>query len=186
MKQHVKHIILIMLTGLIILTWSCSPKTLAIFFDGVPDPDDTVSVFQEQPAKKTAGYSENLASSKQMTVRHFFHSPYKQDDCSTCHDPRVMGKLQEPVPALCYLCHDDFSTTFSLLHAPAEAGECLICHKPHQSDYRKLLVKPGQELCFDCHDAGEVMNAGQHAEIGDSDCTDCHNPHGGTDRYFLN
>lgn len=186
MKLRVKHILLVLLAIPVIITWSCSPKTLAIFFDGVPIETDTISSGNDIDGNMIASTGNNSSPAKANKVRYFFHSPYKTNDCATCHDPRVMGKLQEPVPTLCYQCHDDFASSFSMLHAPVEAGECLLCHKPHLSENRKLLIKSVRDLCFECHDAGEVLQAEQHTDIDDADCTDCHNPHGGNERFYLN
>jgi predicted CXXCH cytochrome family protein len=186
MRQGLNHIILVLLMASVIFIWSCSPKTLAIFFDGVPDPNDTVSVFEEQSIKKSGKSELKQIPSVEIAARYYFHSPYQQRECASCHDPNLMGKLLEPLPGLCYSCHDDFSSAYKVMHAPVEAGECLICHQPHMSENKHLLLKTGQQLCFECHDSESVFQAEYHAEIGTSDCIDCHNPHGGADRFILN
>ena len=171
---------------LVILSWGCAPKTLSIFFDGVPNPDDSVSLFNDQEeylAKQENSYEEPV---KEVKTPYFFHLPYQEKECASCHDPNVMGKLVEPLPGLCFQCHDNFNTLYTIQHAPVEAGECLSCHNPHMAESKHLLKTAGQQMCFECHDAGQALNTEYHSEIGDVNCTECHNPHGGQERFMLN
>lgn len=186
MQRCLFHIFLLLSIGLLLMTYSCSPKTLSIFFDGVPNPDDSLSVISETQGQSTNGSQVAVASAKENTIRYFFHMPYKKKECGSCHNTNVMGQLLEQPPGLCYRCHQDFSVSYSVLHAPVEAGECLACHKPHVADNNDLLLEKGQSLCFQCHDQEATIATEYHAEIADSDCTDCHNPHGGNERFILN
>jgi predicted CXXCH cytochrome family protein len=175
---------ILLITGLPF--WGCSPKTLAIFFDGVPNPDDSVSLFNDQKEylKKQSGMDkETVIVEKQ---KYYFHVPYQEKECASCHDQNVMGKFVEAMPSLCYQCHDDFSTLFPNLHAPVEAGECISCHNPHMSENKHLLKLTGQKLCFECHDQEDVLKTENHSDIGDANCTECHNPHGSKESFLLN
>jgi predicted CXXCH cytochrome family protein len=93
----------------------------------------------------------------------------------------LKGKLVD----LCFACHDDFLEKAKFRHAPAESGECTLCHNPHESKEKALLVKPGSPLCFECHEAADVAKVKAHGPIGDSACTACHDPHQGERRFFL-
>jgi predicted CXXCH cytochrome family protein len=186
MKLYQNYRYLVLISVLMAFVWGCSPKTLSVFFDGVPDPADTVPVFASDQSQKPGVSNSSGLAAREPAVKYYFHSPYQQKECASCHDPAVMGKLLDAIPGLCYSCHDDFVANYKVLHAPVEGGECLICHKPHMSDTRHLLQKPGQQLCFDCHDNESIIQAEYHADIGKDDCTDCHNPHGGNEKFMLN
>jgi predicted CXXCH cytochrome family protein len=96
-----------------------------------------------------------------------------------------MGKLLLPVPTLCYECHDDFSSTFKVLHGPVASGNCNTCHNPHMAEGDKLTIRKGQQLCLYCHEIEGISTVKAHAEMGDTRCTQCHNPHGGDSAPFL-
>jgi predicted CXXCH cytochrome family protein len=179
------HIFTVLVLALVIFTWSCSPKTLSVFFDGVPDPEDSLAAFPEQNVQNAAIAASDPATAGGTSPRYYFHSPYQQKECAACHSANSFGKLLEPPPGLCYQCHEDFSTTFLSLHVPVEAGECMTCHKPHMADNRYFLIMPVQQLCYECHDKESILHTEYHAHILDNDCTDCHNPHGGNKTYFL-
>lgn len=160
-------------------------KVLSFFFDGVPNPSREAGVHPSD----TLGRKDTTAI-KQSTMgkifpRLYFHAPYKQQECSQCHDRIRMGKLNKSLPELCYQCHDDFATKFKVLHGPVGGGQCIMCHSPHQSMNEKLLIRKGQALCLFCHDSEQVMAAKEHQDIKDASCTDCHNPHGGDERFIL-
>jgi predicted CXXCH cytochrome family protein len=40
---------------------------------------------------------------------------------------------------------------FKYPHGPVSAGDCLLCHDPHQSDRKALLVTEGDALSASCH-----------------------------------
>ena len=167
-------------------TWSCSQKTLSIFFDGVPENDnesETAPANDESPeiAQQYSGSERAMPSQA-----YFMHAPFRERECTLCHDPKVMGQMQQPIPDLCYQCHEDYKTRYSVMHAPVESGECLICHSPHQALYNHLLNRPGQQVCFECHSQEDVLAHEPHGDIGDAACTECHNPHGGENQYILN
>ncbi|MBU8893892.1 MAG: cytochrome c3 family protein, partial [Bacteroidales bacterium] len=94
-----------------------------------------------------------------LTQLSYKHEP-ATDACDNCHSanenkhPEGQGrefKLVDDMPALCYMCHEEPSKR--IIHAPVEAGECAICHSPHSSDNRHLLMnKEISGLCYECHD----------------------------------
>lgn len=75
--------------------------------------------------------------------------------CSGCHDPH--GTLAprmlkaDTVNELCYDCHADKRGPFIWEHTPV-TEDCTICHTPHGSRQRSLLVRKLPNLCQECHD----------------------------------
>lgn len=158
-------------------------KILPYFFDGAPDPDDTL--------KPTVQNIDTIAKKKTIVrevvkLAAFVHVPFQNKQCYDCHSKIARGQLSRPQPELCYTCHDDFSNKFAFIHGPADGGFCTSCHRPHTAQIEKLLVKKGQSLCLDCHNLTDIKKNEVHADIGETNCTDCHNPHGGNDKYLLN
>lgn len=184
LAKRVTYYLLISLSIALLVT--CSPtekyKVLSFVFDGVPDPDIT-----EQDTLLVAEATNNVNKNKnQFVANKFFHEPYKERDCSMCHDAVVRNKLNEEQPALCYNCHDDFSDKYEVVHGPVAGGFCTECHTPHMGDYEKLLLRQGQEMCLKCHDSRDVFKNENHEDIGEESCTECHNPHGGEDQFMFN
>ncbi|MBE0616457.1 MAG: hypothetical protein IH608_00835, partial [Proteobacteria bacterium] len=104
------------------------------------------------------------------------HSPVAEGDCEACHvDHGDQEKLilVEPVPALCFQCHDELSKPHR--HAPVADGECLSCHRVHSSPVRRLLTKAVPALCSDCHDGFPGQSI--HSPVADGECAECHDPH---------
>jgi predicted CXXCH cytochrome family protein len=185
MGRRKNHTFLVLVPVLAIFVLGCSPRTLSVFFDGVPNPADTIPVFADNEQNISGVPAGQTAATGETDVKYYFHSPYQEKECTSCHKPNSIGQLIEQPPALCFQCHEDFSTTFKNLHAPVEMGECLTCHKPHMADNRFLLIETVGQLCFECHDQDEISRQEQHEHIKDNRCTDCHNPHGSDDQYLL-
>ena len=118
------------------------------------------------------------------------HSPIADDDdCTSCHDPHqgINDTFNpEPVPELCYQCHDSVTEKFpgkkySNIHVPVGEGSCTQCHNPHASRYGKLLSGKVNEVCLECHDDPSVDSrdrkwSSSHPPVEDS-CVNCHSPH---------
>jgi len=112
------------------------------------------------------------------------HGPVASGDCVACHDPHASDEpklLREPIPALCWRCHDKgqtdaagiplpptkplFENSKATLHPPFAEGGCNDCHRPHASAEARLLTaafpaglyqafsKTAYALCLNCHDA---------------------------------
>ncbi len=181
----IKGLFFLMLTAFII---SCSVrsnyKTLNFFFDGVADPRIADSIALADSLKNSEAKSSN--SFEVVKSEFVFHPPYKEKECGICHNRNSMGKLTEPMPGLCYQCHDNFSELYIVLHGPVDAGFCTECHNPHMNKNENLLIRHGQELCLYCHNSEDIVNSEAHSDIEDTFCTECHNPHGGEDRYIFN
>jgi predicted CXXCH cytochrome family protein len=181
-----KYAIALLVPVLLIAAPGCSRKTLSLFFDGVPPDADTIQV---RSANSISGQDQQLIAQNTVVAietRTYYHVPYRQKDCAACHDQNAMGSFTVPQPDLCYTCHEDYTSKYTVLHVPVEMGMCTECHHPHMSTNKGLLKQDGQQLCFMCHDPAETLGKEQHEGIGDANCTECHNPHGGSDGSLLN
>jgi predicted CXXCH cytochrome family protein len=133
--------------------------------------------------------TDELASGEAVTEEQLsslvIHYPYEVRACDICHDPNSLGKMVEPEPGLCYICHDDYKNRYPWLHGPVAGGYCTSCHDPHTSKQAKLLKFTGHALCYFCHREEDVLKSELHTDLGEMACTDCHNPHGGEDHLIL-
>jgi predicted CXXCH cytochrome family protein len=78
-------------------------------------------------------------------------------NCIQCHDPHggdifkhagglAMARLNES----CAQCHQDQTRPFVFEHEAMREG-CTVCHNPHGSINRKMLVQNDPNLCLRCH-----------------------------------
>jgi predicted CXXCH cytochrome family protein len=94
-----------------------------------------------------------------------------------------MNALVAPGEQLCFLCHD-LGTAKRYVHGPIASGGCLVCHDPHRSQYRHLLVSDAVGFCLHCHDRAALRPVAGHAAAA-GQCTDCHEAHMSDRRYLL-
>jgi len=116
----------------------------------------------------------------------FVHGPAAVGQCEICHISdgpfKVVGgkhgkfKSIDKASDLCYKCHDKLDSKKSV-HSPVKDGFCTMCHNPHQSPYKFMLMGDGQELCFMCHDKAMVSGKFVHSPVAAGECLMCHNPH---------
>jgi predicted CXXCH cytochrome family protein len=172
------------------LLWTCTPKfsqnVKNFIFDGVPD-NENVEVVELNDSILTLNEDTDSLNNMRIIVRNEFnlHEPYRERDCSGCHDKNNMSKPKLPVPGLCNLCHDDYNEAFNTLHGPVASGDCLQCHDPHKSKLDNLLLLDKQDLCLHCHNSDRIYANTIHEEQENTSCTTCHDPHGGKNNYFL-
>jgi predicted CXXCH cytochrome family protein len=186
MEPKIKYIFIVVLLSLILIFSACSYKTMSFFFDGVPAPSNPLIIASDYTSNPTENARINEVHALKAAPEMNYHMPYLDKACTACHSEKSMGKFVLPQPALCYQCHVDFTTIYSMLHVPVEAGECTSCHNPHMSEGAGLLLQAGRKLCLNCHDKRDVLRQENHDGIGDADCTECHNPHGGSESNLLN
>ncbi|NOY82037.1 MAG: hypothetical protein GXP31_13655 [Kiritimatiellaeota bacterium] len=165
----------------------CSTETrhqwLTVFFEGVPPlRSEAAAARAAQPVVAAPDDTSRVESTKPVIVTH---EPYGERKCRACHASGFSQKLNEPVPELCFSCHNRFQKTPRFAHAPVEAGACLLCHEPHDAKYPNLLRRAGQAVCAECHDPDDTASVKAHAAIGNTACQSCHNPHGGERSYYL-
>jgi predicted CXXCH cytochrome family protein len=153
---------------------------LSFFFDGVPEPG-------AGPGVRTAGSPEAPGVMAVVSA----HTAFTQERCHECHgETAAFGLVATGFGGLdsqsCLPCHPDDLESDLWIHGPVAQGECLWCHRPHESAYAYLLVKASPDLCLDCHrfELTGRRQPPEHADL-DRDCLDCHLGHRGEDRYLL-
>ncbi|MEZ5072907.1 MAG: cytochrome c3 family protein [Bacteroidales bacterium] len=191
--NNIPPLILILVFLLLPLTEGCSPQTgrhvLSFFFDGVPEPDGpadssgTVTEADGWTVEPKVAAPVEILSFDSVPVR--LHYPFEERECDACHDPGSLGDMTEPEPGMCYLCHEDLSTRFAMLHGPAAGGYCTVCHHPHEAREDHLLRFDPGDLCHHCHEEREVGANAIHEDLEGMMCMDCHHPHGGEDKFNL-
>lgn len=154
-------------------------KTLAFFFDGVPDPADSARHSSDTLAKPSKFSGANRPPRRDEVQTLVVHPPYKQQKCATCHEMAATGQAHKKQPELCYGCHADFGKKFPTLHGPVASGYCTACHNPHMSQNKMLLQRAGRALCLNCHEEAPLLLMPVHRESVSAICTECHDPHGG-------
>lgn len=130
-----------------------------------------------------------------MDKDKFVHAAVAMNECTACHTPHssnlprlikeiggsptntkaVMPASVKDIPLtlVCAQCHKDKSETKSSRHLPFAQGRCMLCHKPHNSEFSKLLTKPSSVLCRNCHDklpiGGEKQKISEKKMVGDKE-----------------
>ena len=175
---------------LIVIFAACSPKAgigfLKFMFDGVPDKGKTDSINTALAAVADTSKKNVQVALTTALPDVFYHVPYKENECTACHDASAPGTMAFSQAEVCYTCHTDFKTKYEYVHGPVAGGFCTSCHAPHLSKNKKLLLRTEQDLCLNCHSKSLIMQNEVHLDIGKTICTECHNPHGGSDRFILN
>lgn len=158
-------------------------EVLKFFFDGVEPPgsqgpDDGI-------------LDANYAAMPQVPEGPvwYVHEPTK--DCTNCHDTKRQSRfsgrayLVEPLPLLCYGCHDDFTASAPYVHGPVAVGQCRQCHNPHRTQVKYLLNRPVPDLCYVCHERDSIESIPAHFVPDPNACVDCHDPHSSFERPLL-
>ncbi len=109
------------------------------------------------------------------------HPAVDAAECTGCHAPHASPwakQLKEPLPKLCYDCHDRVDRD-PRVHGAVALGHCDGCHDPHASDSDKLLraARPA-DLCFRCHADDVTGRKHVHTPVAMGECLLCHQPHG--------
>ena len=145
-------------------------KVLSFLFDGVPDPEKAVAAGKKEGGKTAGNPNASV------------HGPYAAKLCEGCHD-RSTNRLVRPLQELCVTCHD-IQLNKKFIHGPLTTGGCRVCHFPHSSPNRFLLVSDSKDFCFYCHTRSDFERNPAH-EGADSRCILCHEPHMSDTRYLL-
>lgn len=147
-------------------------------------------------------------SKKRWGARKHIHGPLTLGGCTLCHNPHG-GTYRYHLWAegafdLCVACHSDKAALLAkerrvpFVHGIIGGGGCVICHDPHASDHRFMLIEPTNQLCVGCHLAFAGMTAGHPVDRHpvsrpnelrrpgrELTCAGCHDPHGSQHRHLL-
>ena len=160
----------------VIVVLGCASDTrerLARFFFEVPDDRAVVAVEQSFPAESPPP-ELTLPPPRFASI----HAPFAEKQCDACHDGSARMRVSADLEASCGECHEEFFED-EVAHEPVADGDCTLCHAPHRSKYRALLLQPVFETCTDCHDEPDELSEPAHAADGAENCTTCHDPHFG-------
>lgn len=120
-----------------------------------------------------------------LRSRHPMRDSSRQDfqgnmTCSDCHNAHgaVGDSLVDAssVNDKCYECHTEKKAPMIWEHKPVKEN-CLVCHSPHGSNNKSLLVKQVPRLCHACHFQGRhqtVAGSGDAIWSVSRGCVNCH------------
>lgn len=130
--------------------------------------------FIVNPGKDPAGcYQCHLEAHAEFQLPS--HHPVAENhmNCVDCHDPHgrdilkpagglAMARLNES----CAKCHRDQARPFVFEHEAMREG-CTVCHHPHGSINRKMLLEADNNLCLKCH--SQILAAPGQVVLGKLD-----------------
>jgi predicted CXXCH cytochrome family protein len=157
-------------------------RVLCFLFDGVPPPEGLEPCDEKDRIRTADKKKAGVKSGKEVAARYQEHGPYAAKLCEGCHQ-RQTNKLLMPVEDLCFYCHV-FNVVKKNVHGPLASGSCVVCHDPHGSGNRYLLVAKSEEFCLYCHQKSDLVKKDVHKTM-DAGCTTCHNAHASDNKFLL-
>ncbi|MCP2520129.1 hypothetical protein NLC26_03285 [Candidatus Aminicenantes bacterium AC-708-M15] len=114
--------------------------------------------------------------------KSYKHEAFDPSDCSGCHEEET-----QEIVVSCFDCHEEKS---GHLHSPYAINECFLCHDPHGTFQKALLISDVRSLCTQCHlseDYREFVHpVHRHPmESRNISCITCHNPHGSPYSFYF-
>jgi DmsE family decaheme c-type cytochrome len=115
--------------------------------------------------------------------------------CAACHSVHSSGNnehmLKAAAPSLCFQCHSDIKSQFSMpFHHKVNEGliQCTDCHDVHGTFEKKNLRTAAHQdqICTKCHTETAGPFVYEHAAVKTEGCMACHTPHGGPNPRLLN
>lgn len=101
----------------------------------------------------------------------------KCTDCHNTHGTSNHATLRQAGWETCIQCHVEKRGPFVFEHSAVKVEGCIICHTPHGSVNRMLLVRREERfLCLSCHVDPAAANV-PHGRLSfqtSGDCTRCH------------
>ena len=155
-------------------------KVLCLLFDGVPPPPGMEPC--DSDGMPMGSRSALLAPAQNEGRQYSQHGPYAARMCEGCHK-RQSNELLLAKEDLCFNCHD-LSINKRIVHGPVASGSCVVCHDPHGSGNKYLLVAKSQQFCLHCHRKEDILKTDAHQDM-DAGCTTCHNAHASDNDYLL-
>jgi predicted CXXCH cytochrome family protein len=113
----------------------------------------------------------------------FSYHPSDSDilDCSSCHsEVDSRGYALKPAANVCYECHDSKSD-MAFVHGPINVGICNVCHMPHGSNIKGMLMVDNTLICSGCHE--DLIPT--HPNTANKYCVDCHDPHASDKEFHI-
>ena len=171
---------------LVAVPFACSKSAkhsvLSFFFDGVPPPESDEDKLLGEDSDPN-GDGTGTASKKPKIISS--HPPHTDRKCNECHDMGGSFQILSSDDS-CRSCHEDhfFYKDSDWVHAPAATGDCSLCHKGHESQYRALLTDSQTDLCLGCHNPDILMQP-YHEAAKVQECSTCHDPHFSGNRLLL-
>ena len=70
-----------------------------------------------------------------------------------CHVATVENREKPKAMSICFQegCHNREIVEKEFVHIKNIDGNCYLCHAPHATSNKKLLIQPQLELCRSCH-----------------------------------
>ncbi len=156
-------------------------RVLCLLFDGVPPPPGMVPC--DSDGRPLGSATASAASGDKETAHEYSqHGPYAARLCEGCHQ-RQSNKLLMAKEELCFNCHD-LSIKKRIVHGPVASGSCVVCHDPHGSGNKYLLVAKSRDFCLHCHNKEDIQKTDAHQNM-ETGCTTCHNAHASDNDFLL-
>ena len=107
------------------------------------------SLEQLSGEQKIAGQGLPVTGTKQLS----YHKAWKEKKCRMCHVATVENREKPKAMSICFQegCHNREIVEKEFVHIKNIAGDCYLCHAPHATSNKKLLIQPQLELCRSCH-----------------------------------
>jgi DmsE family decaheme c-type cytochrome len=116
--------------------------------------------------------------------------------CVSCHSIHKSASEEHLLKAstqtkLCYQCHTDVKSQFSMpFHHKVNEGllNCSDCHDPHGTFQSKMLRSTAEQtaVCTKCHTETAGPFVYEHPVVKTEGCNSCHTPHGSQNARLLN
>lgn len=167
----------------------------ATFFSVPKLPEETRwlnnSLLKESQPKLCNGCHANVMAQFALPNHHPVpEGAMKCSDCHSAHGSSNRASLREANFETCVRCHVEKRGPYVFEHASVRVEGCVVCHTPHGSVNKLLMVKREERfLCLSCHVENTAINV-PHGRLSfqtSGACSRCHSAiHGSnTDANFL-